>query len=461
MNRALPLLIVLALSCVATPLRAEPPRVLRATPDHGDIGVDPALAEIRVMFDQDMLADRSVCGGGATFPRLTAQPVWKSPRELVIPVMLEPSHRYDISINCSSFGNFRSLAGEACEITPISFVTGAAGAPPPAAHTSTPEANTAALAALFDAIDHRYSYRDRVAKSWPEAFDPWRDSIIGATTPAAFARAAACALREAKDPHLALAVNHAVFPTFIPQARPNTDTALVAKLVPQFKKANPVVSLGLFDDGIAYIQINGWPADAAILEPAHTFLSEHAQAPAIILDVRTNGGGDELSARRFAAHFVSERTVYSRSRVRDPSRDGGWTPLVERAVSPDDAVPAGSGAAPRPCRAPVAVLIGQACMSSNESFILMMKHGAQATLVGAPTFGTSGNPRPVDLGNGVTARIPTWEDQLPDGTLLEGRGVAPDVSVEFRGGGADAVLEAARQFLASEPHAAGDVKQAK
>ena len=132
MNRALPLLIVLALSCVATPLRAEPPRVLRATPDHGDIGVDPALAEIRVMFDQDMLADRSVCGGGATFPRLTAQPVWKSPRELAIPVMLEPGHRYDISINCSSFGNFRSVTGEVCEITPISFVTAAAGAAAPA-----------------------------------------------------------------------------------------------------------------------------------------------------------------------------------------------------------------------------------------------------------------------------------------------------------------------------------------
>ncbi|MGB7160932.1 MAG: hypothetical protein WBD40_22915 [Tepidisphaeraceae bacterium] len=37
---------------------------------------------------------------------------------------------------------------------------------------------------------------------------------------------------------------------------------------------------------------------------------------------------------------------------------------------------------------------------------------------------------PHQLGNGVTVYLSSWEDQLPDGTLLEGRGVRPDVVIK-------------------------------
>jgi C-terminal processing protease CtpA/Prc len=50
----------------------------------------------------------------------------------------------------------------------------------------------------------------------------------------------------------------------------------------------------------------------------------------------------------------------------------------------------------------------------------------------------------------VTVFLSSWEDQLPDGTLLEGRGVTPDVSVkanlgEFRQ--RDPVLDAALRVV--------------
>ena len=94
--------------------------------------------------------------------------------------------------------------------------------------------------------------------------------------------------------------------------------------------------------------------------------------------------------------------------------------------------------------------MGPACMSSNESFLLMMKQVPGGTLVGARSFGSSGNPRPVDLGNGVTAFLPSWKDLRPDGTGFEGEGIAPDVEVraeskDFRG--RDPVIEAALKVL--------------
>ncbi|HEY3245235.1 MAG TPA: S41 family peptidase, partial [Phycisphaerae bacterium] len=77
----------------------------------------------------------------------------------------------------------------------------------------------------------------------------------------------------------------------------------------------------------------------------------------------------------------------------------------------------------------VVVLIGPANMSSCESFILMMKQSPDCTLVGERTWGSSGNPKPHKLCNAVTVYVPSWQDMLPDGTLLEGRGLEPDVKV--------------------------------
>jgi C-terminal processing protease CtpA/Prc len=80
----------------------------------------------------------------------------------------------------------------------------------------------------------------------------------------------------------------------------------------------------------------------------------------------------------------------------------------------------------------------------------MMKYGAKAKLIGDVTRGASGRPMPHQLGNGVTVYLSSWEDQLPDGTLLEGRGVRPDIVVKTTLRdlqNSDAVVEAGLKYL--------------
>ena len=43
---------------------AQAPQVVEAVPDHGDWNVDPAVAELRLVFDQDMGKGASWVGGG-------------------------------------------------------------------------------------------------------------------------------------------------------------------------------------------------------------------------------------------------------------------------------------------------------------------------------------------------------------------------------------------------------------
>ncbi len=84
----------------------------------------------------------------------------------------------------------------------------------------------------------------------------------------------------------------------------------------------------------------------------------------------------------------------------------------------------------RPYVKPVAVLIGPRAVSSGEGFVQMLKCLPHVTTVGARTRGSSGNPRPFALpGVAVTVWYSRWVDLLPDGTPIEGAGIAPEIAV--------------------------------
>lgn len=404
------------------PARAEPPRVDHAIPDNADVGVDPALTSIRVVFDQDMSPRGfSICGGGPDFPKLTGKPSWSDPRTLVLPVKLEPGHFYTFSINCPAAQNFRGAAtGEPAVMKRISFRTASPSVP----HEGevTPEANRESFAKLRDAINSTYSHRDRLDLDWNALIDQAAAEPLPASTRGAFVRAILPVLAHARDPHITVLSDSMRFGTFAPDTSANAEPALIAKLVPSFLRRNDVVATGRYDDGVGYIQINSWPGDASLLAPAHEALDAMLDAPGLIVDVRLNGGGDEVQARAFAARLIDARAVYSRSRFRDDAATSGFTPLRDRVIEP----------APEASRykGRIVVLQGQACMSSNESFLLMVATSPRVTRIGATSYGSSGNPRPVELPNNVTVLLPTWQDFAPDGTPIEGRGVDPDVMLE-------------------------------
>ncbi|MGH7193507.1 MAG: S41 family peptidase, partial [Candidatus Saccharimonadales bacterium] len=101
-------------------------------------------------------------------------------------------------------------------------------------------------------------------------------------------------------------------------------------------------------------------------------------------------------------------------------------------------------------RGRVAVLMGPANMSSCESFLLMMKQVPHCKLIGRRSYGSSGNPQPVALANGVTVYLPSWRDLLPDGACFEGHGIEPDIEVKAQAqssASSDEVLETALREL--------------
>ena len=436
-------LLLIALPILCTTARAEPPKVVKASPDNGDEKVDPATRELRVVFDQPMEPTGfSVVGGGPNFPETFGKPRWKDEKTFVMRMRLKPNHQYHLSLNNDTFTNFRNEKGEAATPYPISFRTGAAKAPPdPAAEAA--ERNREAVEELRRGIDDDYSYRDLRGVDWDAAFKEAAPRLERAASPRAFADEAAKLLAPAKDAHVWLKVGEEVVAPFQRNVRPNFNPRVLPRLVPNLKQHGTTVLTGRFEDGIVYVAVGTWEAkEPAALEEAYAAIADAAstKAPAVLVDVRPNSGGDEIVARQFAGCFVDAPKVYSKNTTRGGGR---WSQVFDRVVGPNKARPA--------YRGKVVVLMGPANMSSCESFVLMMKQAPDCTLVGKKTYGSSGNPKPRDLGNGVTVFLSSWKDMLPDGSPLEGKGIAPDVAVK----------SAPADFQAADPVLAAALKAAR
>lgn len=416
-------LICVTRTCLAQaipPMGQEPPQVVWAEPDAGDTLVDPSLVELRVEFDQDMSKGGfSICGGGPTFPG-TGNPKWLDARTLVLPIKLEPGKTYALGINCPSAQNFKSAAGVKLEPYSIWFTTRAADAPAPVEITA--EDRKRAIDGLRTYIDQSYSHRDVRRVDWPAVIAGMERNAERAKSCGALARVIARGLAPAQDVHLTVRAGGSTLATHKPVYALNFDRTVIEKLLTDFRCDGTVVT-GMYR-GLPYVMIPAWSGSAKEHERALAFVDAHADAAGIIIDVRPNTGGDERLARTLASRFALKPTAYARSRVRTPGGIDGWAEPVERVVEPDATKPA-------KLHGKAVVLMGPANMSSNESFLRMMRHAGGAKLVGEKSYGSSGNPKPFDLGCGIMLMLPSWLDSDVDGTPTEGRGVTPDVRVEW------------------------------
>jgi hypothetical protein len=416
---------------------AAPPKVVITSPDNGEIDVDPATTQIKVEFDQAMdQRGRSIVGGGDAYPDISGDIKWMSDRVIVIPVTLKPDHDYWLSINSDSFKNFRSKTGESAEWYPIQFKTRAAGAKP-AESDVTAEQNKEALATLTKLIDRDYGYRDRKHINWAAEIAKRQAKFENAKSANEFMRLTAHLLRLAEDAHITVEAGDMKIGTRSNSASPNFDINALKQAVPNFSEQPGGVVTGRFDDGIGYITFSDCSKEQA--DAFDAAMDSLKDTKALVLDARFNGGGGEDAAAQVAGRFVEKPAVYSKDRIRE---GGKWNGPHDRTVEPRANVDRYTK--------PVAVLIGPKVGSSAESFVLMMKYGAKARLIGDVTKGSSGRPIQHQLGNGVTVYLPSWEDQLPDGSILEGRGVRPDTIIKTKPADfekSDPVLDAALKYL--------------
>ena len=168
-------------------------------------------------------------------------------------------------------------------------------------------------------------------------------------------------------------------------------------------------------------------------------MADHADAKAIIFDIRThNGGGLDQMDVIFPWLFAEPTrlvTMATRASV-DARGDSPIAGLASLRTVAGDAGMVSREHWATPCAddrlrdAKVYVLTSGASASAAEHFALAMKHSGRGTLVGAPTAGANHFGSGEDLGGGYGAFIPVGRTYDPaTGKDWEGDGVQPDIVV--------------------------------
>jgi carboxyl-terminal processing protease len=197
------------------------------------------------------------------------------------------------------------------------------------------------------------------------------------------------------------------------------------------------------------ILVIGWNRfRAPVRDRVQELLEEHADARAVVIDLRGNGGGSLREATELADLFVEGAVPFGRQTARN-----GRSRLRR---TPTQAEPGFTGA--------VVVLVNGTSASASETLAAALQEAGRARVVGTQTCGcvlvTNG---PTRLLGGGELSVSEFDYTTPGGRRLEGQGVIPDEEVRVTRedvlAGVDRALEraiaVAREDLAAPAGTAG------
>jgi C-terminal processing protease CtpA/Prc len=199
---------------------------------------------------------------------------------------------------------------------------------------------------------------------------------------------------------------------------------------------------------IAYVALNSFSDDAVVKDFDAAFAEIH-KSNALILDVRTNGGGSSNIGYDILGYLTDKPFLaleWSTRDYRPAFRAWGEAEKTYRG-EPDLVSPHGANAYNKA----VVVLTSAQTYSAAEDFVVAFDSMKRGKIIGEPTGGSTGQPLSFDLPGGGSARVCAKYDRYPDGTEFVGVGVQPNILVhptisDFRAG-RDTVLLAATEFL--------------
>lgn len=218
--------------------------------------------------------------------------------------------------------------------------------------------------------------------------------------------------------------------------RPVTGQTWTVTLTPgPFAFPGSLTSARVLAGSIADIQLAGFDAGAGyeVLGAIHGLnLGKHLRG--IILDLRSNGGGDPVGVAELLSAFVHSK-IWSYDLDRDGKRLANQT---------EDSVPL--------LHQPLVVLTDRRCFSACEAFTGAVRDLGLGKIVGMRTGGkVAGRAYGYSLDDGSVLVITVVREVGAKGERIDGIGVAPDyivpLSAEALSAGHDAEIEKAISVL--------------
>lgn len=194
--------------------------------------------------------------------------------------------------------------------------------------------------------------------------------------------------------------------------------------------ANNRLAWGMLPGNVGYLEVRGMAGFtgkrdapraqfAALATALDRAISELADARAMIVDVRFNGGGWDDASLLIASRFADRRrAAFSKHAV----AGDGFTPRHVVHVEP---------AGPRQFTRPVVLLTSPMTASAAEIFTFCMRELPHVTQAGAATMGIHSDTLERHLPGGWTVYLSNEVYRAADGAVYEKTGIPPQHTIEM------------------------------
>lgn len=175
------------------------------------------------------------------------------------------------------------------------------------------------------------------------------------------------------------------------------------------------VSWTMLENNIAVLRLSQFTSGAGDDLALALEEAKAAGAQGVVLDLRHNPGGFIREAMQVASMFVPDDSVVYISETRDGGRVEHRSERGETHIGD----------------LPFVVLINQGSASSSEIVSGAIKDAGVSTVIGEVTVGTGTVLHQFELGDGSTIWLGVELWLTPDGDLIKGHGIRPDVMVSL------------------------------
>ena len=187
-------------------------------------------------------------------------------------------------------------------------------------------------------------------------------------------------------------------------------------------------------NGVAYLRFSGFLGP--VLDGVLQAIGDVHDAPALVIDLRGNPGGEFFVRKAIASHLVGQPKAFVRYQHRN---------RTEMAYLDE---------VPNAYPGQVVILVDELSASASEEFAGSLQALGRATIIGTQTQGSCLVMNVEFLPGDAILIYPYKQSQTPGGRIFEGNGVVPDIEVVLERDlllqGKDSQLDAALAFLDQE-----------
>ena len=304
---------------------------------------------------------------------------------------------------------------------------------------NTPQGN---FEALWQIIDEHYCFFDYKDIDWDQVYLTYRARINEKMNREQLFEVLTDMLSELRDGHVNLYTAfdngrywhwHEDFPTNF------SDTLQRRYLGTDYRIAGGL-RYRILDDNIGYVYYGSF--SSGIGEGNLDEVIQHLMfCQGMILDIRSNGGGDLTNAEKLAARFCNEKTLVGYIQHKTGKGHNDFSAPEPQYIEPSSNLR---------WQKKVVLLTNRGVYSAANEFTTYMKRMPQVTVVGDQTGGGSGLPFTASLPNGWTVRFSACPSYDANHNQTE-FGIEPDYHVALTNDdflrGKDTIIEFARTLL--------------